>query len=100
MNLTRYHRRDFNADIQAAMCFSTIPGVPQGLNRPCLEFSHEHSGDGADETFVQLFRASFNWVFANKLGKKPDEIDASDTTIQPLRMPFEIETAKGKIVIN
>ena len=100
VNLTSHHRRDFSTDIQAAMCFSTIPGVPQSMNRPCLEFSYEHSGDGADESFVQLFRASFNSVFANKLGKVPDEIDASDTPIQPLRTPFEIETPKGKIVIN
>jgi hypothetical protein len=98
--LARRHRRDFSADINAVMCFSAIPGIAQGFNRLCVTFDHEHSGHEADKAFVKLFQASFSSVFANKIGKKPDEIISNDTIIQPFHTPFEIDTPQGKIVIN
>jgi hypothetical protein len=77
-----------------------IPGIAQGFNRLCVTFDHEHSGHEADKAFVKLFQASFSSVFANKIGKKPDEIISNDTIIQPFHTPFEIDTLQGKIVLN
>ena len=82
------------------MCFSAIPGIAQGFNRPCVTFAHEHSAHEADEAFVKLFQSSFSSVFAKKIGKKPDEIIANDTIVQPFHTPFEIDIPQGKIVIN
>jgi hypothetical protein len=98
--LASRHRRDFSADINVVMCFSAIPGIAQGFNRPCVTFAFEHSGHEADKSFVKLFQASFSSVFANKTGKKPDEVVSNDTIVQPLHTPFEINTSKGKIAIN
>lgn len=98
-NLASRHRRDFSADINAVVCFSAIPGFVQELNRPCVSFDYEHSGEKADQKFVELFKASFHSVFADKLRKKPDEI-VSHAIVQPLRAPYEINTPKGKIVIH
>jgi len=98
-NLATRHRRDFSADINAVMCFSAFPALAQDLNRPCLPFDYEHSGDGADEAFVKLFRSSFYSVFAEKLGKRPDVVDATVANLRPLRAPFHIDTPKGKITI-
>lgn len=93
------HRRDFSADINAVMCFSAIPAIAVGLNRPCVAFHHEHTGDGVDEAFVNLFKESFRSVFAETIGKKPDEIDGDDAAVQPLRAPFQMDTPNGNILI-
>src|ERR1700677_65511 len=102
-HLASRHRRDFSSEINVVMCFSEIPGVVEKANRPCVTFDHAPSGDegdDADEAFVELFKTSFHAMFANKLGKTPDEIISNDAIIQPLRAPFEINTPKGKIAIN
>ena len=67
--LAKRHRRDFSADINVVMCFSAIPGIAQGFNRPCVTFAHEHSGHEADKTFLKLFQASFSSYSLIRSGK-------------------------------
>lgn len=98
--LARHHRQDFSTEINVVMCFSAIPGIAKGFNRPCVTFDHEHSGHEADKAFVKLFQTSFSSLFADKIGEKPDEITSSDAIVQPLRESFEINTPIGKIAIN
>ena len=98
-NLASHYRHDFSADINALMCFSAIPALALEFNRPCVAFDYEHSGNEADAAFVERFEGFFHSVFADRLGKQPESIDSGDATVQPLRAPFEIVTAKGKTVI-
>jgi len=98
--LVSRYREDFSSEINAVMCFSAIPSVAQDLNKPCVVFDHEHSGDEIDKAFVEKFKAFFYSVFSEKLGKKPHEILSNDAIVKPLRAPFEINTPKGKIAIN